>query len=118
MLSGNVLLLRMAGPLTARTLAGFAADAMAAYGQEARGFVLDYRAAAIVATTEELGLMLARMPSHSPMRRPGAFVGTAATLDTLREHAFRMALQGFPRRTFVDTLTAHEWVLSEASPPL
>lgn len=110
MMSGGVLLLRMTGPLSARTLAGFAADAIEAHGGEARGFVLDYRAGIIVATPDELGGMLTRMPAGSPMRRPGAFVGTTATVGVLQAHAERMAQSGLWRRVFLGVRPAHDWV--------
>ena len=111
MLPGRVLSLKMAGPLTAAALSSFAADAVRMYGAEAIGFVLDYRRGVIVAGAEDLGAMLMDVSDDSPLRRPGAFVGQAGALDTLREHAFRMARQDFPRRVFTTPERAHAWVL-------
>ena len=111
MVDGEILLLRMSGPLTASTLAGFAADAVESHGHRAKGFILDYRPGVIVATADELGRMLASVPEASPLRRPGAFVGDPGKISTLRVHALRMAKAGFRRRVFIDTLTAHDWIL-------
>ena len=108
---GDVLLLRMSGPLTAQVLDGFAADAMAKHAHEAKGFILDYRPGLLVATADQLGEMLERMPAESPMRRPGAFVGSPGSLKTLQLHARHMGRAGIWRRVFVDTMTAHDWIL-------
>lgn len=114
MLAGDVLLLRLSGVLTARALAGIAGEAIRAHGHEARGFVLDYRAGILAASSDELGALLAGVPADSPMRRPGAFVGAGDTLMVLREHAINSARCGFRRRVFVSPALAHEWVLARA----
>jgi len=119
MLAGDVLLLRMSGVLTARALAGIAGEAIRAHGHEARGFVLDYRAGVLAATADELGGLLAGVQADSPMRRPGAFVGTDETLGVLREHAVRSADAGCWRRTFTQVAPARGWVdrLAQQAPP-
>lgn len=115
MLAGDVLLMRLSGVLTAPVLAGFASEAAERYGHRARGFVLDYRRAVIVATVDELHELIKRTPVDSPIRRPGAFVGSQASLPALREHALQMARAGIPRKTFVDTLGAHLWVRARSA---
>lgn len=112
MVDGDILLLRMSGPLTAPVLGGFAADAIKEHGRRARGFILDYRPAVIVATVDDLGRMLTKVPDDSPLRRPGAFVCSRHQVETLRPHAQRLAANGLWRKTFAGTLLAHRWLMA------
>jgi hypothetical protein len=114
-LPGRVVQLRMVGPLTAGALTHFAQAATESHGYSARGFVLDYRGAVIIATDDELSAICNNVPDNSRLRLPGAFVGNLGATETLENHARRMALAGFDRRTFIDVETAHRWVVGMAT---
>ena len=115
MLDGGVLLLEMSGLLTAKALSEFAAKAIRAHGHEARGFVLDYRRGAILATSHELSVMVDSVPDGSPITRPGAFVTTKSNVLLMRDHAVRMARRGMWRKTFYSVDLAADWVRLKAS---
>lgn len=110
----SVLLLQMKGLLTKSAIAELAGVAMNLHGASAIGFVVDYRPGLFLASPADLGALLRQVPADSPMRRPGAFVGTLGMKDILMAHAMGMAEAGFRRRVFIDVPTAYSWVLARA----
>jgi hypothetical protein len=114
-LEGGVVGLRMSGPLTIDALAYFADELVAQHGRQAPGYVFDYRSAVMLATPNALDALVAEVPQHSALRKPGAFVGLRGATEPLRQQAIRMAGAGCPRRVFLDHEVALAWVLRAAS---
>lgn len=113
---GEVLHLRMTGPVTAATLAAFAAGVCDRYGDLLlTGFVFDYRGVVLAASNDDLAQLLGGLAANSPLRRPAAFVTGPASESVLRLQAERMAAAGFYRRAFETVARGHAWVLKIAA---
>ena len=112
MMAGGIVLLRLSGLVTADAHQRFAAEGCARWGHEARGFIVDYRACALAVDPSKLTAAVFACQPGSPMRRPGAFVCGHATRDALRAHAQATARAGIWRRTFMDSPSAHAWLVS------
>lgn len=102
--------MEMTGPLSAATMARFAAEAVQAHGDKIAGWLLDYRKALLIAGPAELAGLPRRTPADSPVRRPGAFVCHPETVEPFRAHAFRLSLAGLQRKVFSDTNAAEAYV--------
>lgn len=74
-----------------------------------RALIVDYRPAVLAMSAAE---MSAIQPSGvlSPLAGPIALVANEIDMPALRAHSEAMARRGMWRRTFLDTLTAYEWL--------
>lgn len=112
---GEVLHLRMTGPVTAAALAAFAAGVCDRYGDLLlTGYVFDYRGAVVAASNDDLAGLLEDVADNSPLRRPAAFVTGPASEAIFQLQAERMAAVGFYRRAFETVSRGHAWVLKIA----
>lgn len=106
----GVLLIELKDLITAAILEDIATQATAMHGTEVCGFILDFRSALLAATAEQLDLIVMRHPQGAAIYKPGAFVSNDEQEPVLRAHAISMARCGMYRKTFDDTLSAHDWV--------
>lgn len=109
-LHDGVLLIEFTGPLTAPALTRVAARAHAEFADRCCGFILDFRLAVLAATAEELDELVTRHAPGPAIYAPGAFVTNDEQEPVLRAHAISMARRQIFRKTFDDTVSAHDWV--------
>lgn len=109
----GVLVVRMAGPLTADALHHFKARIIERHGATVRAFVADYRGAAIALDGAALDAVLEGEPEGSAPTLPAAMVVRAEHLDLFIGHASRMALRGVFRRVEVAPEAAMAWARAQ-----
>lgn len=111
----GVLLVAMRGPLTADALMQFKRQIGLRYGAAIRGFVADYRGAALAVAGAELDAVLESEPTQSAIAMPAALVVTAQSVALFTGHCLRMADRGVLRRCFSEPAAALAWAQRHAA---
>ena len=115
LLPDGVLIVRLTGPLTGEALMTVKAGILADYAPDAiRAFVVDYTAAIIALTGEQLDQVLEGEAGRVP-GLPAAMVVRRSDVGLFGWHAIRMAMHGNVRQVFTDHGQAVRWAARYAA---
>lgn len=107
--AGGLLMVTMRGPLTPEVLRYFHNEIIGLHCTDVRGFVADFRPAAIAVDGLLLDALFAN-GADSPAALPAALVVTADCIAMFRGHALRIAgRHGITRCVFTDLAHAVSW---------
>ena len=116
MMPGDILVVRMLGPISDEALAYFRASKSAAYSQ-VRAVVVDYTAAMLAVSAEEMTGKVIEAEPGSFLLLPAALVVAPELFHSFSAHARRVAALGVMRRVFFSLAPALSWVAEEVARP-
>lgn len=113
MTPGGVLVIRFTGWISNDAMRFFRAEIGATYSPQVKALVVDYTAAALAVTPDEMTERVASAGPNSSLLLPAALVVHPELFGVFREHARTVAGLGVMRRVFSSLTPALQWAAAE-----